>query len=140
MPISVQEIGVKLRLAGLRPTKQRLALANILFAGSDRHVSAESLLREAEAARIPVSLATVYNALNQFTAAGLLREVAIEGDRTYFDTNTSNHFRYFLEENGALIDIGTDELEVKGLPSLPPDTEVDRIDVIVRLRKLLPQT
>jgi Fur family iron response transcriptional regulator len=128
-------IAEKLRLAGLRPTRQRLALAELLFGGGDRHVSAESLHREAEAARIPVSLATVYNTLNQFTAAGLLREVAIEGDRTFFDTNTSNHFHYFLEEAGGLVDIGTEELEIKGLPSLPAGMEVDRIDVIVRLRK-----
>ena len=129
-----QSVIEKLRVVVLRPTRQRLALAELLFQGGDRHVSAESLLREAETARIPVSLATVYNTLNQFTEAGLLREVAIEGDRTFFDTNTSNHFHYFLED-GGLIDIGTEELEVKGLPSLPEGTEVDRIDVIVRLRK-----
>ncbi|MFO1122238.1 MAG: Fur family transcriptional regulator [Hyphomicrobiales bacterium] len=128
-------IAEKLRLAGLRPTRQRMALAELLFAAGDRHVSAESLHREAEAARIPVSLATVYNTLNQFTTAGLLREVAIEGDRSFFDTNTSNHFHYYLEEAGGLVDIGTDELEVRGLPSLPKGMEVDRIDVIVRLRK-----
>jgi len=130
-----QSIAEKLRLAGLRPTRQRLALAELLFRGGDRHVSAESLHREAEAARIPVSLATVYNTLNQFTGAGLLREVAIEGDRTFFDTNTSNHFHYFLDGAGGLIDIGTDHVEITGLPSLPEGTVVDRIDVIVRLKK-----
>jgi Fur family iron response transcriptional regulator len=129
-----EEIAGRLRDAGLRPTRQRLALAKILFGSGDRHVSAETLHREAVAARVPVSLATVYNALNQFTQAGLLREVAIEGDRTYFDTNTSNHFHYFLESEGRLIDMGADDIKVKGLPSAPEGTEVDRIDVIVRLR------
>ena len=129
-----EEIAGRLRDAGLRPTRQRLALAKILFGSGDRHVSAEALHREAVAARVPVSLATVYNALNQFTRAGLLREVAIEGDRTYFDTNTSNHFHYFLESEGRLIDMGADDIKVKGLPSTPKGTEVDRIDVIVRLR------
>jgi Fur family iron response transcriptional regulator len=129
-----EEIAGRLRDAGLRPTRQRLALAKILFGSGDRHVSAEALHREAVAARVPVSLATVYNALNQFTRAGLLREVAIEGDRTYFDTNTSNHFHYFLESEGRLIDMGADDIKVKGLPSAPEGTEVDRIDVIVRLR------
>jgi Fur family iron response transcriptional regulator len=129
-----QNIAGKLRDAGLRPTRQRLALAEILFGSGDRHVSAEALHREAVAARVPVSLATVYNALNQFTRAGLLREVAIEGDRSYFDTNTSNHFHYFLESEGRLIDIGTDDIEVKGLPPAPQGTEIGRIDVIVRLR------
>jgi Fur family iron response transcriptional regulator len=129
------ELAERLRLAGLRPTRQRLSLAAILFGAGDRHVSAESLHQEALAARIHVSLATVYNTLNQFKAAGLLREVAFEGDRTFFDTNTSNHFHYYLEDTDQLVDIGATDLEVKGLPQPPPGTEIDRIDIIVRLRK-----
>lgn len=129
------ELAERLRLAGLRPTRQRLSLAAILFGAGDRHVSAETLHQEALAARINVSLATVYNTLNQFKAAGLLREVAFEGDRTFFDTNTSNHFHYFLEDTGQLVDIGTADLEVLGLPQPPSGTEIDRIDIIVRLRK-----
>lgn len=125
----------RLRLAGLRPTRQRLSLAAILFGAGDRHVSAESLHQEALAAHINVSLATVYNTLNQFKAAGLLREVAFEGDRTFFDTNTSNHFHYYLEDTDSLVDIGTSDIQVLGLPPLPPGTEVDRVDIIVRLRK-----
>ena len=125
----------RLRLAGLRPTRQRLSLAAILFAAGDRHVSAESLHKEAVTARMNVSLATVYNTLNQFKAAGLLREVAFEGVRTFFDTNTSNHFHYYIEETDSLVDIGTTELQVNGLPELPAGTEIDRIDIIVRLRK-----
>ena len=135
MDVRGQDIAGKLRGAGLRPTRQRLALAEILFGSGDRHVSAEALHGEAAAARVPVSLATVYNALNQFTRVGLLREVAIEGDRSYFDTNTSNHFHYFIENEGRLIDIGTDDIEVTGLPPAPTGTEIGRIDVIVRLRK-----
>ena len=107
----------------------------VLFGSGDRHVSAEALHQEALAAKINVSLATVYNTLNQFKAAGLLREVAFEGDRSFFDTNTSNHFHYYLEETGGLVDIGTETLEVTGLPALPDGTEIDRIDIIVRLRK-----
>jgi Fur family transcriptional regulator, iron response regulator len=135
MMLQEAELIEKLRLAGLRPTRQRLSLATILFSAGDRHVSAESLHQEAVAARMNVSLATVYNTLNQFKAAGLLREVAFEGDRTFFDTNTSDHFHYYLEETGGLVDIGTTGLEVRGLPELPPGTEIDRIDIIVRLRK-----
>lgn len=133
--MSDTEIIDRLRVAGLRPTRQRLALATILFGSGDRHVSAESLHQEAVEARINVSLATVYNTLNQFKAAGMLREVAFEGDRTFFDTNTSNHFHYYLEDTGELVDIDTDDLKVIGLPPLPSGTQVDRIDVIVRLRK-----
>jgi Fur family iron response transcriptional regulator len=83
---------------------------------------------------VPVSLATVYNTLNQFTSAGLLREVAIEGDRTYFDTNTSNHYHYYVEREGRLFDIASDKLTIKGLPEPPPGMEVGRIDIIVRLK------
>jgi Fur family transcriptional regulator, iron response regulator len=130
------EIAGKLRAAGLRPTRQRVALAEILFAAGDRHVSAEALHGEAVAARVPVSLATVYNTLNQFTEAGLLREVAIEGDRSYFDTNTSNHFHYFIEGEDRLQDIGSEDIAINGLPPLPAGTVIDRVDVIVRLKKL----
>ncbi|MGH6855117.1 MAG: iron response transcriptional regulator IrrA, partial [Aestuariivirga sp.] len=123
-----RKIAEKLRAAGLRPTRQRLALAQILFGAGDRHVSAEALHAEVLAARVPVSLATVYNTLNQFTGVGLLREVAVEGNRSYFDTNTSNHFHYFLEDKGQLVDIGTEFVEVTGLPAPPEGTEIDRID------------
>lgn len=135
MNASHRNLSERLRIAGLRPTRQRLALAAILFGSGDRHVSAESLHQEALAARIGVSLATVYNTLNQFESAGLLREVAFEGQTTFFDTNTSNHFHYFLEETGSLVDIGTTDIELKGLPPLPPATEIDRVDIIVRLRR-----
>ena len=129
------DIAEKLRSVGLRPTRQRLALAKILFSEGDRHVSAEVLHREAIAANVMVSVATVYNTLNQFKAAGLLREVAIEGARSFFDTNTSNHFHFYHENEGRLFDIGTGSLTVSGLPDAPEGTEIDRIDVIVRLRK-----
>ena len=135
MKNSNRELTEKLHLAGLRPTRQRMALAKILFSDHDRHVSAETLHQEAVAAAIPVSLATVYNTLNQFTKAGLLREVAIEGDRTFFDTNTSNHFHYYLEDSGSLVDIGSEDVSVTGLPALPPGMKIDRIDVIARLKK-----
>jgi Fur family iron response transcriptional regulator len=123
----------RLRKAGLRPTRQRVALATLLFSDGHRHVTAEELHAEAHGSRLPVSLATVYNTLNQFTEAGLLREVAIEGHRSYFDTNTSNHFHFYLEDERKLFDIPGDDLQVRGLPELPSGTRVRRIDVIVRL-------
>jgi Fur family transcriptional regulator, iron response regulator len=128
-------IAERLRGAGLRPTRQRMALASLLFDGCDRHISAESLHGEATAARIGVSLATVYNTLNQFKDAGLIREVAVEGERSYYDTNTSNHFHFLDEETGELLDIDADALKIKGIPAAPQGRIVDRVDVIVRLRK-----
>ena len=124
----------KLRTSGLRPTRQRLALAELLFAQGDRHVTAEALHAEALAANVPVSLATIYNALNQFTGAGLLREVAIEGQKTYFDTNTSSHHHFYVESEECLLDIPDGNLQVIGLPDTPDGKQIDRIDVIVRLR------
>ncbi len=106
----------------------------MLFQHGDRHICAESLHREAGTAGVGVSLATVYNTLNQFTNAGLLREVAIEGDRSYFDTNTSNHFHFFDEEKGELFDIGTDDLRITGLPEVPEGMQIARVDVILRLK------
>ncbi len=122
-----------LRDANLRPTRQRVALAELLFAKGDRHLTAEQLHEEAVSNNVPVSLATVYNTLHQFTEAGLLREVAVEGSKTYFDTNTSNHYHFFYEPDGVLMDIPTDELNVQGLPEPPEGMVVSRVDVLVRL-------
>ncbi len=122
-----------LRDAGLRPTRQRVSLAELLFAKGDRHLTAERLHEEAVNHNVPVSLATVYNTLHQFTQAGLLREVAVEGSKTYFDTNTSNHYHFFCERDGILMDIPTDELVVQGLPEPPEGMEISRVDVLVRL-------
>lgn len=122
-----------LRDAGLRPTRQRVSLAELLFAKGDRHLTAERLHEEAVNHNVPVSLATVYNTLHQFTQVGLLREVAVEGSKTYFDTNTSNHYHFFCERDGILMDIPTDELVVQGLPEPPDGMEISRVDVLVRL-------
>jgi len=122
-----------LRDAGLRPTRQRVALARLLFAEGDRHVTAERLHEEAVASQVPVSLATVYNTLHQFTEAGLLRAVAVEGVKTYFDTNTSNHFHFFCEQSGNLLDIHTSAIRIEGLPEAPEGKAISRVDVLVRL-------
>jgi Fur family iron response transcriptional regulator len=122
-----------LRRAGLRPTRQRVGLATLLFGAGDRHVTAEILHEEAVRAGERVSLATVYNTLHQFKRAGLLREIAIGGQRAYFDTNTSNHNHYFIEGDGKLMDIPGDTIRVDGLPEPPEDLKISHIDVVVRL-------
>jgi Fur family iron response transcriptional regulator len=126
----------RLRQAGLRPTRQRLALLRVMFDGGDRHLTAEQLHAEAMAAKLRVSLATVYNTLNQFTAAGLLREVVVEAGRSYFDTNTSDHHHFFFEASGRLQDIPGSDLKVSDLPPPPAGTTVSRVDVIVRVKSL----
>ncbi len=122
-----------LRTAGLRPTRQRLALARLLFDKGDRHVTAEQLLGEALDAAVPVSLATVYNTLHQFIAAGLLREVVVNPGRSYFDTNVSDHHHFFLEESGRLLDIPGDRIDVSNVPAPPSGTAIRRVDVIIRI-------
>jgi len=125
----------KLRAVGLRPTRQRLELAQHLFSGPDRHVTAESLHEEAVKAGSKVSLATVYNTLHQFTHAGLLRQVVVDAARGYFDTNAGDHQHFFLEEEGALIDIPGEAIQVEGVPTPPPGMKVERVDVVIRVRK-----
>ena len=124
-----------LRAARLRPTRQRLALARLLFEKGDRHVAAEELHGEALAAQVPVSLATVYNTLHQFVAAGLLREVVINPGRSYFDTNVSDHHHFFYEDSGTLRDIPGDSIAVSNVPPPPDGGSIRRVDVVVRVEK-----
>ncbi len=124
----------RLKSVGLRPTRQRLGLGKLLFEGGDRHVTAEELHGQAVEAGLRVSLATVYNTLNQFSAAGLLREVVVEAGRSYFDTNTSDHHHFFFENSGQLQDIPGDQIRVGDLPAAPDGSSVARVDVIVRLQ------
>jgi Fur family iron response transcriptional regulator len=131
----ITDFAVHLREAGLRPTRQRVALARVLFGGGHRHVTAEGLHAEVKAAKSPVSLATVYNALNQFRDAGLLREVVVAPGRSYFDTNTGHHHHFFVETDNELHDFPSDEVTVEGLPAPPKGTKVSRVDVIVRVRR-----
>ncbi len=131
----VHDLRAKLRRSGLRPTRQRVALGWLLFAKGDRHVTAERLYEEATGARVAISLATVYNTLHQFTEAGLLREIAVDGSKTYFDTNLSNHHHFLFEDTNALVDIPGSHIDVGAVPNAPEGMEIDRVDVIVRLRR-----
>ncbi len=124
-----------LRQVGLRPTRQRMALGWLLFGKGDRHLTAEMLYEEATRAKVPVSLATIYNTLHQFTKVGLLRQVAVDGSKAYFDTNTSAHHHFFVEGDGELLDIPGAEVLVGNNPTPPEGYEVERVDVIVRLRR-----
>jgi Fur family transcriptional regulator, iron response regulator len=128
-------VSTRLRAAGLRPTRQRVSLATLLFGQGDRHVSAETLHEEAVKSGVRVSLATIYNTLHQFQQSGLLRELAIDGQRSYFDTNTSNHNHFYIEHQGKLIDIPGDAVRVDGLPEAPAGMRISHIDVVVRLVK-----
>jgi Fur family iron response transcriptional regulator len=129
------DVKAMLRKVGLRPTRQRMALGWLLFGKGDRHLTAEMLYEEATRAKVPVSLATIYNTLHQFTEVGLLRQVGVDGSKAYFDTNTSSHHHFFFEGSDQLLDIPSAEVVVGKTP-LPPDGfEIDRVDVVVRLKR-----
>jgi Fur family iron response transcriptional regulator len=132
-PLSEGAVIELLRRARLRPTRQRLALGTMLFTDHGRHVTAEILHAEAVAGGERVSLATVYNTLHQFKRAGLVRELAIDGTRTYFETNTSNHSHFYVEQDGRLMDIPEGSIRVDGLPTPPKGMRISHVDVVVRL-------
>jgi Fur family iron response transcriptional regulator len=122
--------------AGLRPTRQRMLLAALLVGdGKDRHVTAESLYEAALASGEPVALATVYNTLRAFCAAGLLREITVDGSRSYFDTNNSDHPHFYWEDTATLTDAPAEELEIRRLPRAPAGAEIAAVDVVIRLRR-----
>jgi Fur family iron response transcriptional regulator len=129
------DVNEMLQAAGLRPTRQRMALGWLLFGKGARHLTAEMLYEEATHAKVPVSLATVYNTLNQLTDAGLLRQVSVDGTKTYFDTNVSAHHHFYLEGNHELVDIPDPHLVLQKMPEVPEGYEISRVDMVVRLRK-----
>lgn len=121
---------------GLRPTRQRLALASLLVGdGRDRHVTAESLFALSVSSGDRVSLATVYNTLRAFCAAGLMNEVVVDGSKSYFDTRMDDHPHFYWEDTAELTDAPADQLEITGLPEAPAGTEIARVDVVIRLKR-----
>src|SRR5437773_6215641 len=124
-----------LRDAGLRPTQQRVGLAKLLYAHRDRHVTAEMLYSEATNQNLPVSLATIYNTLNQFAKMGLLRQVGVDGSITYFDTNTSNHHHFFVEGENEIRDIPTTDILIGKMAEIPDGYEIARVDLMIRIKR-----
>ena len=137
---SWHDVNTTLQSAGLRPTRQRVALCKLLFGKGDRHLTAEMLYEEATLANAPVSLATVYNTLNQLTETGLLRQVSVDGCKTYFDTNVTPHQHFYIENNHDLIDIPQPYQILQKMPAVPEGYEISCIDAILRLRKRVPKS
>jgi Fur family iron response transcriptional regulator len=130
-----RDISELMRAAGLRPTKQRTALAGLLFGKGERHLTAEMLYEETAKATVPVSLATVYNTINQLADLGLLRRVSVDGAKTYYDTNVSNHHHFYFEGSHELVDIPNAELLIGAMPDIPDGYEIARIDMVIRLQR-----
>jgi Fur family iron response transcriptional regulator len=131
-----RDVHALLELASLRPTRQRLAIAGLLFGKGHRHTTAGGLCREAGAAGIRVSLATIYNTLNQLADAGLLRRIAVNGDQTYFDTDVGDHHHFYVEIEDRIIDVPEGAIEIGSLPALADGYVVARIEVVIRLRRV----
>ena len=142
MQTAAQRATEWLKAGGLRPTRQRLALARLLVGdGRDRHFTAESLFddantRDANTRRDGVALATVYNTLRAFCEAGLIREIMVDGAKSYFDTRIDDHPHFYWEDSAKLADAPADQLEIARLPKAPAGAEVSKIDVVIRLRRI----
>ncbi len=128
------DVAGMLRAAGVRPTRQRQQLARLLFDGSDKHVTAEQMYEAAKQQSVPMALATVYNNLHQFTAAGLLRQVTVDAGCVYFDTHTGVHHHFYDTQTGQLTDVSSTEVKVEQLPSPPEGRSISQVDIIIRLR------
>jgi Fur family transcriptional regulator, iron response regulator len=124
-----------LRRAGLRPTRHRMMLGAVLFSNGGRHVTAEMLHAEAVEANMQISMATVYNTLNQFTEAGLLRQIGVDGSKSFFDTNPSTHHHFYVDQEDRLLDVPEPGIEIDQLPQPLPGYQISRVDVIVHLRR-----
>lgn len=120
---------------GVRPTRQRLALASVLFDGCHKHVRAEDIVAALGKKKARVSLATVYNNLIQFTKVGLLREIAVDQTCRYFDTNNTIHGHYYDEVTGELSDIPDEALRALTIPAPPKGRKIKRVDLTIRLSK-----
>ncbi len=131
----VHALRKRLRAARLRPTRQRIALGWLLFAKGNRHVTAEMLFEEAKGVKAPVSMATIYNTLHQFTGAGLLRKIPVEGSTAFFDTNISPHAHFLVEETGDLVDIPAPDLKLIQPPKAPDGYEIDRVEMVIRVKR-----
>lgn len=123
----------KLRRAGLKPTSKRLGIAGLLFDGPNKHVTAEDVMEIARRNRLRVSQATIYNTLNQFCAAGLLRRIVLDGSSSYFDTNTAEHHHIFDEDDGCLVDLPASAIDITGLPEIAADRSIRSVEILVRV-------
>ena len=131
--MSQDQIQEKLIMAGVRPTKMRAALAGLLFDGQDKHVSVDEVIAMARKAGLRPSVATIYNTLNQFCAAGLLRRISVDAGRTFFDTNMDEHHHIFYESEGRLVDVPADQMTVAGAPPIENNRSVKAVEVLIRV-------
>ena len=125
----------KLRNAGLRPTKQRMIIANILLNGVNRHFTAENLQNEINSSGNSMSIATIYNCLKKFRNCGLIKQVETAKETAIFDTNIDQNHHFLDEETGELIDIENEEINLFKLPKIPNGYMNSGVEVLIKLKK-----
>jgi Fur family iron response transcriptional regulator len=134
--VTSDEVQQRLRQAGLRPTRQRMAIGRLLFGSSHRHVTVDDLFQEAQAADERLSLATIYNTLHHFSEAGLVRRICTGGERVYFDTDTGDHHHFYVEAESRVFDVPEGKATVDHIPAPPPGYEITKVDVVIHIRAL----
>ena len=120
---------------GIRPTKQRMILAKLLFEKGDRHISAEELHEEVRKEDRKISLATIYNTLKQFKNLGLLKELVVDKNKSIYCTNHDSHYHLYIEDENKIIDIPQKNIDLN-IPEIPACLSFHNIDIIVRVRTL----
>ena len=132
---STENLKARLRRHGLRPTRQRVRLANLLLDGQNRHVRPDDIYEQLKSGPAKLSRGTVYNTLRQFHNAGLLSEVNGVSDTLIYDTNLHEHHHFLNVETGELSDIQHDKVQIKQLPELPEGYAMDAVELTIRIRK-----
>ena len=129
----IAEIKIFMKQRGINPTAQRIQIARILLSRF-QHLSADQVLKAVNEEQTIVSKATVYNTLNLFAEKGLVRQVIVDPNKVFYDSNTSAHFHIYNEDSGQLIDLDAGKLEISEIPELPDNTVECGVDVIIRIR------
>lgn len=127
----------RLKSCGVTPTQQRIEIAQILFA-RPQHLSAEQVLEIANQRGPVVSKATVYNTLGLFARKGLVREVIVDPSKVFYDSNVSTHHHFYNVDSGELMDFRSEDINLNSLPTPPPGTETEAIDIVIRVRSKTP--
>ena len=125
----------KLRSAGLKPNKQRLLISKLLFGRKETfHFTVENLAKMIKKnLKTKISLATIYNTVNAFKKKGYLKEVPLEGNKTYFDTNISSHHHFYDEDTEKLIDINNEKISVRNIPDFPLGKSIKGVEITIRI-------
>jgi Fur family iron response transcriptional regulator len=125
----------RLRLSGLRPTKQRITICKVLFDRKDTfHFTIDNLKKKIEKnTKSKISLATVYNTIHAFKKNGYLKEIFVRGNKTFFDTNSKSHHHFYDQDTDSLMDIKNEDISISKLPPAPKGKKINGVEITVSL-------